>query len=87
MGYLTDLTDDPWALIEPIIAPQEGPGRPREVDLRRVIDALMSIDRTACHWRMFPPDFPPSGTIRYYFDKWNADGTLLFPRYLAPFGA
>lgn len=77
MDYLTDLTDDQWALIEPIIAPQEGPGRPREVDLRRVIDALMYMDRTGCHWRMFPHDFPPSGTIRYYFDKWNTDGTLL----------
>jgi putative transposase len=77
MGYLTDLTDDQWALIEPIIAPQEGPDRPREVDLRRVIDALMYMDRTGCHWRMFPHDFPPSGTIRYYFDKWNTDGTLL----------
>jgi transposase len=35
------------------------------------------MDRTGCHWRMFPHDFPPSGTIRYYFDKWNTDGTLL----------
>ena len=77
MGYLTDLTDDQWALIEPIIAPQEGPGRPREVDPRRVIDALMYMDRTGCHWRMFPHAFPPSGPVRYSFDKWNADGTLL----------
>ena len=77
MGYPTDLTDAQWALIEPIIPPQEGPGRPREVDLRRVLDALMYQDRTGCQWRMIPADFPPSGTVRYYFDKWNEDGTML----------
>ena len=41
MGYPTDLTDAQWAFIEPIIPLQEEPGRPREVDLRRVLDALM----------------------------------------------
>jgi transposase len=77
MGYLTDLTDEQWALLEPIIPPQEGPGRRRTVNLRRVIDALMYQDRTGCQWRLIPLDFPPSGTVRYYFDKWNQDGTLL----------
>jgi putative transposase len=77
MGYFTDLTDEQWALIEPILPPQEGLERPCTVDLRRVIDALMYMDRTGCQWRMFPRDFPPSGTIRYYFDQWNDDGTML----------
>jgi putative transposase len=77
MGYLTDLTDAQWPFIEPITPPQEGSGWRRTVNLRRVIDALMYMDRTACRWRMIPLDFPPSGTIRYYFDKWNEDGTLL----------
>src|SRR5215212_8939185 len=77
MGYPTDLTDAQWAFIEPIIPEQEGAGRPREVDLRRVIDALMYQDRTGCQWRLIPRDFPASGTVRYYFDKWNEDGTLL----------
>jgi transposase len=77
MGYLTDLTDAQWAFIEPIIPPQEGPGRPREVDLRRVVDPLMYMDCTGCLWPMIHLDFPPSGMIRYYFDTWNEDGTLL----------
>jgi putative transposase len=77
MGYPTDLTDAQWAFIEPIIPQQEGAGRPRTVDLRRVLDALMYQDRTGCQWRLIPHDFPPSGTVRYYFDKWNDDGTLL----------
>jgi putative transposase len=77
MVYPTDLTDAQWAFIELIIPPQEGPGRSREVDLRRVLDALMYQDRTGCQWRMIPADFPPSGTVRYYFDKWNDAGTML----------
>jgi len=77
MGYLTDLTDEQWAWIEPIFPPQEGRGRRRTVSLRRVIDALMYQDRTGCQWRYIPRDFPPSGTVRYYFDKWNDDGTML----------
>lgn len=77
MGYLTDLTDEQWNWIEPIFPPQEGRGRRRTVDLRRVIDALMYQDRTGCQWRLIPLDFPPSGTVRYYFDKWNDDGTML----------
>ena len=44
MGYLTDLTDAQWAFIEPIIPLQEGSGRPREVELRRVVDAIISAD-------------------------------------------
>lgn len=77
MGYLTDLTDEQWTLIEPIFPPQEGRGRRRSVKLRRVIDALMYQARTGCQWRLIPLNFPPSGTVRYYFDKWNDDGTML----------
>lgn len=77
MGYLTDLTDEQWTWIEPLFAPQEGPGRPRTVDLRRIIDALLYQDRTGCQWRLIPTNFPASGTVRYYFDKWNQDGTMI----------
>jgi putative transposase len=77
MGYLTDLTDKQWACVEPVFPPQEGRGRRRTVNLRRVLDALMYQDRTGCQWRLIPLDFPPSGTVRYYFDKWNNDGTML----------
>src|SRR6266513_1159854 len=77
MGYLTELTDEQWAWIEPIFPSQEGRGRRRTVSLRRMIDALMYQDRAGCQWRMIPLDFPPAGTVRYYFDKWNDDGTML----------
>ena len=77
MTYPTDLTDEQWQLVEHFFPLLEGPGRPRSVDIRRVLDALMYQVRTGCQWRMLPSDFPPSGTVRYYFDKWTHDGTLL----------
>lgn len=77
MGYQTDLTDDQWQRVQDFFPAHEGAGRPRTVDLRRVVDALMYQVRTGCQWRLLPNDFPPPGTVRYYFDKWTADGTLL----------
>lgn len=80
MAYSTDLTDEQWRLIAPIVTYRSEEdrykgGRPRTVDLRRVIDALLYQARTGVQWRRLPSDFPPSGTVRYYFDKWTWDGT------------
>ena len=79
MAYPTDLTDDQWAIIEPLVMDQSDDdryrgGRPRTVDLRRIVDALLYQARTGVQWRLLPSDFPPSGTVRYYFDKWTWDG-------------
>ena len=46
-----------------------------EVDLRRVVDALLYMNRTRCQWRLVPSDFPAWWTVRYYFEKWQRDGT------------
>ncbi len=80
MPYQTDLTDEQWAVISPIVTFQSDDdqykgGRPRTVDLRRVIDALLYQARTGCQWRLLPTDFPNHNTVRYYFDKWTWDGT------------
>ncbi len=82
MAYPTDVTDEQWAVIEPLVTYQSDEerykgGRPRTVDLRRVVDALLYQARTGCQWRLLPTDFPPSGTVRYYFDKWTWDGTWI----------
>jgi putative transposase len=77
-AYGTDLTDAQWAVLEPVLPPppaRRGPGRPREVDLREVLDALFYMNRTGCQWRLLPHDFPPWWVIRYYFDRWGQDGT------------
>lgn len=77
--YPTDLTDAQWAVIEPLIPVKtgrgKGPGKPRTVAMREILNALLYMSRTGCQWRMLPGEFPPSGTVRYYFDQWTYDGT------------
>lgn len=82
MPYQTDLTDAQWAVIMPIVTAQRDDahyygGRPRTVDLRRIVDALLYQARTGCQWRLLPTDFPNHNTVRYYFDKWTWDETWI----------
>lgn len=74
-GYPTDLTDSEWTILGPLVdTPHTGAGRPRKVDLRAVMNGLRYWLRTGCQWGMIPHDFPPSGTVRYYYDKWTKMG-------------
>ena len=70
----TDLTDAQWALLAPHLPIARSGGRPRRVDLRAVVDAILYLLRTACQWRMLPSDFPPWGTVCWYFRRWRLDG-------------
>jgi putative transposase len=74
--YPTDTTDAQWEILKALIPAQRGSGRPRSVDLRRIIDAIFYVSRTGCQWRMLPHDFPCWQTVFYYFNKWNKDSTL-----------
>ena len=76
--YPSDVTDQQWALIEPLFprSPRRPrPGRPREVDLRAVVDALFSHAREGCSWRALPHDFPAWDCVSHSFQEWNTDGT------------
>jgi putative transposase len=73
--YPSDVTDEQWALIEPLIPVYPG-GRPRRTNLRDVVDALLYVSRTGCQWRYLPTDFPPKSTVWRYFDEWRHNGTL-----------
>jgi putative transposase len=76
--YPSDLTDQQWALIEPYFrrpSPHSGPGRPHEMDLREVVNALFYHAREGCSWRALPHDFPTWNSVYHYFRQWNADGT------------
>ncbi len=53
MSYSTDLTDAQWAMLEPLLQRTDGPGRPTELDLRTVVNALLYTNRTGCQWRMY----------------------------------
>lgn len=73
--YKTDLTDAQWKLIRPLIPPAKPGGRPREVDMREVLDTLLYQARTGCQWELLPHDLLPKSTVWDYFAQWRDDGT------------
>ena len=64
--YPSDLTDAQWAILEPPTPPEEPLGRPRGVDLREVINAILYRNRNGCTWRAWPHDFPPWRNVYNY---------------------
>src|SRR4030088_2934046 len=76
LRYPSDLTDEEWALVEPLIAPAKRGGNKRTVDVREVVNGLMYVLCTGCQWRAIPKDLPPRSTVHDYFDLWAGDGTL-----------
>jgi transposase len=74
-SYETDLTDEEWQLVQPlVVVPQHGPGPRRSVDLREVVNALLYKECTGCQWRMLPLDLPPRSTVSGYYQRWKQSG-------------
>jgi transposase len=73
-AYPSDLTDDQWELIQIVIPEPKPGGRPRSVDMREVIDALLYLNRSGCQWDMLPHDLPPKSTVYEYFAAWRDNG-------------
>jgi len=76
LRYPSDLTDEEWALVEPLIPPGKRGGGKRRVVMRNVVDGVMYILSTGCQWRAIPKDLPPRSTLFDYLDLWSWDGTL-----------
>ena len=76
LRYETDLTDDEWAEIAPMLPPAKPGGNKRLVNLREVVNGLMYILGTGCQWRAIPKDLAARSTVYDYFDRWHWDGTL-----------
>lgn len=74
-SYKTDLTDEQWEVIEPLLPAAKPGGRPRKVDLREVINALLYQARAGCQWDMLPNDLLAKSTVWDYFAAWRDDGT------------
>src|SRR5262245_17250484 len=74
LRYPSDLTDEEWQLVEPLIPPGKPGGDKRTVVLREVVNGLMYILSTGCQWRAIPKDLPPKSTVYDYFDLWTYDG-------------
>jgi putative transposase len=74
--YPSDLTDDQWQLIRPLLpARKTKVGAPVTVARRRLLDAIFYLLRTGCQWRQLPHDFPPWGTVASQFHRWRTSGT------------
>src|SRR5262245_51385591 len=72
--YDTDLTDEQFALIEPLLPRRKRTGRP-PADLREVVNAILFLVRSGCQWRLLPHDFPPWSTVHTWYRRWRRDGT------------
>jgi putative transposase len=73
--YPSDLSDSQRDWIAIALPDAKPGGRPREVDLREVVNAILYVDRSGCQWDMLPHDFPPRSTVFEYFATWRDDGT------------
>lgn len=73
-AYTSDLSDDEWVLLAPLIPPAKPGGRPRKHDMREVLNAIFYILRGGCAWRLLPHDFPPWQTAYHYLRLWRKSG-------------
>lgn len=72
--YPSDLTDGQWARIAPLIPPAKPGGRPRNVNMREILNAVWYVARSGCAWRLIPHDLPPWRTVYGYFRDFRAQG-------------
>ena len=74
-AYATDLTDEQWAILAPLIPPAKTGGRRRAVNMREVINTILYLNRAGCQWDLLPHDLLPKSTVYDYFAAWRDDGT------------
>ena len=71
LRYASDLSDAEWEIVAPFLPTPFTVGRPREVELREVVNAILFVATTGCQWRQLPKDFPPYSTVQGYFYAWR----------------
>jgi transposase len=71
LRFTSDLTDTEWALLEPLLPPSAGIGRPPEWPMREIVNAIFYVLRGGVAWRMLPPCFPPRQTVYGWFATWR----------------
>lgn len=84
--YPSDLTNEEWAVLKPLVPRQKFGGRPASRPKRQIVNAILYILRNGGVWRALPHDYPPWQTVYYHFRQWRKDGlwaqinAILFPR-------
>jgi putative transposase len=75
LAYSSDLSNEEWEILEPLLPPEKPGGRPRKYPMRDVIDAIQYVLRAGCAWRLIPHDLPHWQTAYQTFRAWRQDGT------------
>jgi len=76
-AYTSNLTQEQWEVLEPLLPAAKPGGRPRSVDLWDVLNAILYLLTQGCTWRNLPGDFPAWQTVYTYFRNWRLDGTWI----------
>jgi putative transposase len=72
--YPSDLSDEEWKLLEPLLPSPAHTGRKRKYELREIVNAIFYLLRSGCTWRMLPRDLPPWQVVYWHFAKWRSTG-------------
>lgn len=73
--HKSDMTDKQWQLIQPLLPLEhDGPGRPLELDMRQVVNAIFYVVRTGCQWEYLPGNYPNYNSVYYHYRKWCLNG-------------
>jgi putative transposase len=75
LAYTTDLTDEEWQVLEPLLPPEKTGGRPRKYPMREVLNGIQYVLRGGCAWRLMPHDLPHWQTAYQTWRAWRQDGT------------
>jgi len=77
LRYDSDLTDEEWELIVPLVPPSKRGGRRREVNVREVLNAIFYVLWTGCQWKALPKSFGSASAIHKHFQRWRGQGFFL----------
>src|ERR1700730_12537309 len=73
-AYPSDLTDEQWAILEPLLPPPAEEAPNRKYERREIINAILYVLRSGCSWRLVPHDFPTWGAVYWYLRRWRREG-------------
>ncbi|MBO0778478.1 MAG: IS5 family transposase [Ktedonobacteraceae bacterium] len=73
-AYASDVTDEQWSLLEPLIPVPSLEGRLPIYERREIVNAILYVLRSGCPWRLLPHEFPAWGTVYWYFRRWRREG-------------
>ncbi len=75
MKYPSDLTTKQWNLIKHLFENENRGKHFREHTKRKLVNAVLYLNKTGCQWRQLPHDFPPYKTVSSFYHRAKVKGT------------